>query len=186
MANKKNVKKDMNKKVSTKSLNVQNKYGQIEGATNELKKLSMIITSIIGIICLFYIVTVIVTKGNQTLKYSKNEIESQISYTDILASDILRKDGSYYVLIEDNNDPYIELYKTYISSYVGTEEHLSVYFVDLNDSLNQKYRAEKNDFSNENLKFKGTVLLKIGDRKVESYYQDSTSINEHLKSLVIK
>ena len=72
----------------------------------------------------------------------------------MLASDILRKDGSYYVLVKGNDDPYMELYKTYISSYSGTEEHLPVYSVNLDDSLNQKYKAEQNDFSNENLKFK--------------------------------
>lgn len=186
MTKKKNTKKDMNKKVSAKSLNVQKKSEQIEEATNELKKLSIIITCIIGVACLFYIVTEIAIKGNQKLKYSKNEIISQISYTDIIASDILEKDGSYYVLVEDDNDPYIELYKTYISSYVGTEGHLSFYSVDLNDYFNQKYKADENDFSSQNLKFKGTVLLKIVDRSVESYYQDSTSISEHLKSLVTK
>lgn len=185
MTKKENTKKNINKKVSTKSLNVQKKSEYIAEATNELKKLLMLIVSVVAILCVFYIATLIVTNKNKMLKYSKDEVASQISYTDILASNILEKDGSYYVLIEDSDDPYIDLYKTYISSYTGKEDNLSVYLVDLNDSLNQKYKADENDFSNENLKFKSTVLLKIVDRKVESYYQDSTSINEHLKSLVM-
>ena len=186
MANKKNTKKDMNKKVQTKQVNVQKKSEQFEEVRNEIQNLLIIITCIVGIIIILYFITEFVTNKKQLLKYSKVDAVSQISYTDIMASDILRKEGSYYVLVEDENDSYMELYKTYITSYLDIEGHLPVYFVDLNDSLNQKYMAEENDFSSQNLKFKGTVLLKIVDGRVENHYQDSASISEHLKTLVAK
>lgn len=157
---------------------------QIESATGELRKLSTLLIMIVGIICIFYIITVIVTKKNQTLQYQASDEISQISYTDILASDILEKNGTYYVLVEDNEDAYIDLYETYVSSYVALDEHLPVYYVDLNDALNQKYKAEQNNFSVDSLQFKGTTLLKISNNTIESFYEDSISINEHLKLLV--
>ena len=156
----------------------------VESAANELKKLSILLIVIIGVICFFYILTIIFTKKNQVLKYQNNEEISQISYTDILASDILRKDGTHYVLVKNDDDPYISLYETYISSYISSEEHLPVYYVDLNDALNQGYKSEQSSISVDYLQFSGTTLLKISNHMIESYYEDSASIHNHLKSLV--
>lgn len=158
---------------------------QIESSTYELRRLSTILISIVGVISIFYIITVIVTRKSGLLHYQISDEISQISYTEILASDILRKDGIYYVLVKDNSDVYISLYETYISSYTSSEEHMQVYSVDLNDALNQNYRAEQNNLSPEKLQFKGTTLLKISNNVIEASYEDSTSINEHLKSLVV-
>lgn len=173
-------------KKNTKSTNRKETQMVSVSATDELRKLSILLISIVGIICIFYIITMFVTKKNQALHYQLNNEISQISYTDILASDILKKDGTYYVLVKDNNDPYVSLYKTYIESYISSEEHLDVYSVDLNDALNQKYKAEQSNLPVDALKFKGTTLLKISNHVIETSYEDSASINEHLKSLVTK
>ena len=178
------VEKNSTKTVTTKKVQKQNV--PVESATNELRKLSTILISIVGIICIFYIITVIVTKNNNSLQYQISDEISQISYTDILASDILRKDGTYYVLVKDSNDAYISLYETYITSYTSSEEHLQIYSVDLNDALNQDYKSKQNNLSSEKLQFKGTTLLKISNNAIEASYEDSTSINVHLKSLVVE
>lgn len=190
MTKKKNNKaKDVKSANSTKvvvSKKNQKQGMPVESATNELRRLSTILVSIVGIICVFYIVTIIVTKNNESLHYKTSNEISEISYIDILASDILKKEGAYYVLIKDNSDSYISLYEKYVTSYTSTEEHLPVYYVDLNDALNLNYRSEQNDFSIENLKFKGTTLIKVSNHSIESFYEDSASINEHLRSLVIE
>lgn len=172
------------KTVTTKKIEKQSISS--ESATNELRRLSTILISIVGVICIFYITTIIITKKNGSLQYQISDEISQISYTDILASDILRKDEAYYVLVKDDNDAYVNLYETYISSYTSLENHLQVYSVDLNDALNQAYKAEQNNFSSEKLQFKGTTLLKISNNTIEATYEDSTTINQHLKSLVIE
>ncbi len=188
---KNNIKKNTvknSKKVTSKKSTTQKKANVVvtESASTELKKLSTILVSVVGIVCVFYIITVFVTKGNSDLKYQSSDEVSEISYTDILASDILKKDGSYYVLVKDNEDEYIDLFETYISSYVSSDDHLDVYSVDLNDALNKKYIAEENNLSSDNLKFKGTVLLKISNGNIENTYDNSDSINDHLKSLVLE
>lgn len=166
------------------NVNASKVNASVASATNELRKLSIILISIVGVICIFYIITIVLTKKDQNLKYQITDDVSLISYTDILASDIFDKDGSYYVLVKDNEDFYINLYETYISSYVSSDDHLPVYYVDLNDALNQNYKAEQNNLSRENLQFKGTTLLKISSNNIDASYETSDSINEYLKSLV--
>ena len=175
--------------VKGKNVNKMNK-NEIKGlisndfsTSNEIKKLSTILISIVGVICIFYIITVIVTKNIGGLKYSVTDEISQISYTDILASDILRKDGAYYVFVEDDMDANLGVYDSYISSYVALENSLPIYYVDLNDALNQKYKSSESDFSVSNLKFNGTTLLKIVDGKVELSFGDNQSIMSHLRLL---
>lgn len=173
----------MKKKDSSKVNKVKTDVIQ-ESATDELRKLSTILITIVGIICVFYIITAIVTKKNQSLKYVKDETISQISYTDILASDILRKEGSYYVLVKNPSDVYLPLFETYISAYSRVDNHLRIYSVDLNDALNQSYKADKNHFEADQLQFQDTTLLRISDGSIEAVYETSDSIDEHLKSLL--
>ena len=176
MVKTKNVKKQKNNEINRVILDDSS-------TSNEMKKLSTILVSIVGIICVFYIITVIVTKNIGGLKYSVADEISQISYTDILASDILHKDGAYYVFVEDDMDVALGVYDSYISSYVSLENSLPIYYVDINDALNQKYKSADSDFSTSNLKFNGTALLKIVDGKVELSFGDNQSIMGHLRSL---
>lgn len=176
-------------KNSSKLAKTHNKMKQsisVESATSELRRLFIILISIVVIICVFYIITLLVTRKNQTLKYQTNNEVSQISYTDILVSDVLLKDGSYYVLVKNSEDVYMNLYELYISSYISLEEHLPFYYVDLNDAFNQRYKSDQSNFSPENLKFKDTTLLKVSNHMIEASYDNNISISEHLKSLVAK
>ena len=173
------------KKTNNNKLSVTKKNIVQETATDELRKLSTILISIVAIICIFYIITAIVTKRNRSLKYTKEESISQISYTDILASDILKKGDSYYVLVKDSTDVYVSLFETYISSYLKKTNHLPVYSVDLNDALNQSYKANQSDFESEHLQFQRTTLLKITNGIIEAVYETNDTIDEYLKSLVL-
>ena len=173
-------------RVQKKNLNrVNNRDVVVMGtATDELKNLSIILISIIGVICIFYIITVFITKNNSGLKYQTSEQLSQISYTDILASDILNRNGTYYVLVKDDEDTNLDLYNSILSSYASKADGVLVYSVDLNDALNQQYKGTDNNFSSSELKFKETCLLKVVDGKIESSYGDKNSIIDHLKTLV--
>lgn len=153
-------------------------------ATDELKNLLIILGSIVGVICVFYIITVVITKGNGELKYQANQQLSQISYTDILASDILNKNGTYYVFVRDDKDTNLDLYDSILSSYASKDGSLFVYNVDLNDALNQKYKGTNNSFSSSELRFKETCLLKVVDGRIDASYVDKNSIIDHLKTLV--
>lgn len=156
----------------------------IDSATDEVKKLVTILTIVIGIVCIFYIITVFVTKNNGNLKYSKNDSVSEISYDTILASDITRKNGDYYVLVYKNSDQYLTLFKSYISKYVALDNHSDVYYVDILDALNQKYYGENNSFDVNNLVFNDTTLLHMNDGNILDIYDNDEAIESYLKSLI--
>lgn len=176
-----NKKGASNKRVSTsaKQKNSTQKEMSIPSG-NELTKLSTILVCIIGVVCAFYILTVLISKNDSDLHYTSDNKVSQISYTEILGSDILKKNGTYYVLVEDKKDSYIDLFETYISNY---KEH-KVYTVDLNTAFNQKYKDDNSDIAN--LKFSGNTLLKITGGQIVESYETNEKINEYLKSLVTK
>lgn len=184
---KKNNKVTTNNKKQTKTTKEKlNTNVKLLEAKNELKKLSTILVVMIVMICILYIFTSIITKNNSKLKYIGNDEVSQISYTDILASDILKKDGSYYVLVKENDNPYVSLFQTYISTYEAKEESLPVYLVNLDDALNKNYKSEQSDFSTDMLKFKETTFLKVQDGKIASAYETSEEINNYMKELIKK
>lgn len=166
-----------------KNNNTERTNVAVEGSMDEVKKMTTILGIIVAVICIFYIITVIVTKNNGSLKYATHDEISEISYDTILASDIFLKNGTYYVLAYDDSNPYLSLFESYISGYMGLEEHNMVYYVDLNDSFNQKYIGEENSFDKNHLIFTSTTLLKIKDGNIESTYDSETSILEHLKNL---
>lgn len=193
VAEEKPISKETKKKAPSKKVEASSKKKAVketskvvipESAGTELKKLSTIFTIIVGIVCLFYIITVFVTKGESGLEYQSDDKISTISYVDILASDIFSKDGTYYVLVKDNEDQYISLYDTYISAYEADEDALNIYYVDLNDALNKKYKSDESNLSKDDLKFNGTTLLKISNGNIDSTYSDSESISGHLRSLI--
>lgn len=156
----------------------------VETAADEVKKLTTILMVIIGVVCLFYIITMLITKNNSGLKYSKQDEISEISYDTILASDITTKSGDYYVLIYDKDDPYISLFQSYFSKYAALEIHDMVYYVDLNDALNQKYKGDVSSFDTSHFIFSGTTLLKMHDGSINSIYDTDEAIESYLKDLI--
>lgn len=171
------------KKVNNATKEKLNANIKLEEAKTELRKLVAILVCMIILICIFYVIASVVTKNNSKLKYVSNEEVSQISYTDILASDILNKNGAYYVLVKESDNQYVGLFETYVSSYKTKTDSLPVYFVDLDNALNKKYIAEQSNFASDALKFKGTTFLKINDHKVEFAYETNDEINAHMKEL---
>lgn len=156
----------------------------VESASDEVRKLTTILTIIIGVVCVFYIITVLVTKNNSNLKYSKEDQISEISYDTILASDITSKKGTYYVLVYEEENPYVSLFQSNLSKYTELETHDMVYYVDLNDALNQKYKGEENSFDTSHFVFSGTTLLKMHDGTIETVYDNEEAIDVHLKDLI--
>lgn len=173
-------------KMQKKNLNRVNNNDVVGMGTalDELKKLFIILISIVGIICVFYIITAVITKNNGKLKYFNNDEISQISYTDILASDILNKNGAYYVFVNDTEDVNEDLYVDVLAAYSSKDASLSIYYVDLYDALNQDYVGTENSFSSSDLKFKESCLLKIVDGRIVDTYTGKDSIIGHIKSLI--
>ena len=164
--------------------NVKNNV-EVVSTSDEMKKLGKIVVSLFIIIGIFYIIAVYVSKNTGNLKFVPSKsVESNISYETILASDILSKDGEYYVLVNtDSKNPWLETYVKAIEDYKSKDEHLKFYKVDLEDALNKRYVGEENNLEKDNLKFTKKILLKIKDGNIVENYSDSIEIYSHITSL---
>lgn len=179
------------KNVSSKSKTAPKKIKKQEiieerAASDELRKLGILLVAIIAIICIFYIITTLVVKKNGNLKYNPTSEPSVIQYTDILASNILSKEGTYYVFVKDSENAYLNLFETYITSYESLEEHYDVYTVDLNNAFNKTYKSDVANYEASNLKFTGMTLLKIENGVIVETYDQIDGISNYLKSLAIE
>jgi hypothetical protein len=149
---------------------------------NELKKLLKITLIICGVLLVFYFITVLVqNEDNDDNKESNNT--AVIQYNKILVGEILnRSENEYYVLVEKENDSYIDLYKQYLTSVKETV----YYTVNLSEVFNQnKVGDETIVEGNEvgNYKFAETTLIKVTNNTLNGVYKNKAEITEYLKSL---
>ena len=166
ISNKKNT-----KKVETKTSSI------VSG--NELKNLIKIILIICGVLLAFYFITVLVQDKNKKSNDTSDTV-AVIQYDKILVGEILNRiDSEYYVLVEQENDAYIDLYKQY-------PNNKTYYTVDLSDVFNQNHIANETTVEgNEvgNYKFSNTTLIKVANNSVEAVYKTKDEIIEYLKTL---
>lgn len=169
------------KKISTNknSKKVQN---ETVISSNELKNLLKIILIICGVLLVFYFITNLVQNKDDD-NTNGSDTTAIIQYSKILVGEILnRSENEYYVLVEKENDPYIDLYKQYLTSVDST----TYYNVELTEIFNQNHVAEEtfvegNDVGN--YKFAGTTLIKVTNGTLNGVYKNKDEITEYLKSL---
>lgn len=176
------------KEVETKKVNAkeETKKDVKVFLNSEVGTLIKIILIVAAVILLFLLITNIINglkDKNDNLVTSKD-----IQYDEILVSNLLnQKNSSYYVLVYDANDLYYDAYNTYITSYKSNEVAIRVYTAILSNGFNEKYysKEESNITSNINdLKFKGTTLVKVENGTIVNAYEDSTSILGHLQTII--
>lgn len=170
------------KKISaTKSVKKSERKSETVVPNNELKNLLKITLIICGVLLVFYFITVLVQKDNDT--NNDSDTTAVIQYSKILVGEILnRSESEYYVLVEKEDDSYIDLYKQYFTSVDGVK----YYTVDLSEVFNQKNVGEETLVEgNEvgNYKFAGTTLIKVTNGTLNGVYKNKEEITEYLKSL---
>lgn len=147
----------------------------------EIKNLLKIIIIICGVLLVFYFITNLVQNKKSNDNISDNV--AVIQYNKILVGEILnRKDNNYYVLVEKENDNYVDLYKQYLTS----NEDVKFYTVDLSDVFNQNHIGgetivEGNDVAQ--YKFSNTTLLKVENGVLTNIYKTKDEIISYFKSL---
>lgn len=111
----------------------------------------------------------------------KENVETNIQYTKIIAGSILnRSEEDYYVLVEAKDDENISTYESLIDTYTKKADSKRVYIVDLSDPFNSNYIGEENKINFENInetKFSETVLLHVVNNKITS-----TKFGENIKT----
>ncbi len=149
--------------------------------STEYKKLITIIGIITVVFLLFYLITSLLTKDNLDNIF-KNDLEAtEIQYDEIIIGTMFNKDGKYYVLLQEKNDPYQEIFDSYITTIRGGKD--KIYTVDLTNALNKRYLSEENSYDENNFKVKGTLLLEIENHKIKKHYDTKDDIYNELKEL---
>lgn len=166
--------------MAKKDKNIINNNQTVE--STEYKKLGIIIFIIITVFLIFYLITSLLTKDNKDDIF-ENELETtEIQYNEIIIGSMFDKKGEYYVLLENNEDPYLELFENYLSTI--REKNHKIYTVDLSSAFNKKYIAEESNYDENDFKIKDTTLLKLKDGEILNHYELKEDIQKKLSELV--
>lgn len=144
-------------------------------SNNELKQLGILVAVIVIFLGIVYIVSVLV-KGKDYSSIFDNSLDtSEIQYDEILVGTILKQaPDNYYVLVLDEDDSYKTIFESYIATYNGLEYKTKIYTVDLGNGFNKTAKVEEANYGD--LKFSGTVLLKIENHEIIESITNSDEI----------
>ena len=180
MAKSKSTSKKSNKKVTTKTNNVNKKIDSMKTNTsNELLKVFRILFAVVVVLSAFYLLTVfIVGKGD-----SEEKLETAIQYEEILAgSSFSMKNNEYIVVYYDFSDSELSEMASSIYSYSYTGTY-RLYTVDMSSGFNKAYVSEESNTAPEkveDLKINGPTLIRFADGKVQEYIEGKEDIITYL------
>ncbi len=180
---KKEVKELKEKKENIKQARKQLYYNNSD--SDELSKLIKIVLAVTLIIIVFYGVTVVVTNKAKEAAEEKNKQAVEIQYDSIMIGSMLNIDGSYYVLIENDDDIRLSEYTTLIQTIKANDDAPTIYTADLSSTFNKSYLGEKSNYDSnmENFKVTGTVLVRVSNHKISNVYDNYDAIIKKLEEL---
>ena len=180
---KKEVKELKEKKENIKQARKQLYYNNSD--SDELSKLIKIVLAVTLIIIVFYGVTVVVTNKAKEAAEEKNKQAVEIQYDSIMIGSMLNIDGSYYVLIENDDDIRLSEYTTLIQTIKANDDAPTIYMADLSSTFNKSYLGEKSNYDSnmENFKVTGTVLVRVSNHKISNVYDNYDAIIKKLEEL---
>lgn len=153
---------------------------------SELRSLVILIVIVSLIFLIFYGITLLVNK-DESEKDAADILQETIQYDEVLIGQVLNRDKkTYYVLIENANNNYNDLYLAYLNNYVSSNTNEKYYTVDLSSAFNLAYVGDvttvyKDDFFNS--KFADTTLIKVKNKKINKVYTTHDEIINLLKTL---
>ncbi len=168
---------------NSKKKNIKNTKKSEYSDDNEVSKLIKLVIVVTLIVFVFYGITVLV---NKKIEEDQTEQPATIQYDEILIGNSLKQpNDDYYVMIYDDEDYDVNLYGTYLSIYSQKDEAIRIYKSQLNNPINQRFKAEKSNLDVtdiSDLKIKSSTLLKISDGKIEEAYEGE-QLTEYLKEI---
>lgn len=172
-----------------KKTNSYKKTNSMISTDNEMSKLIILILVVALVFALFYVITLFVTKKDETTVNNDEIKEATIQYEKILAGNILSQNhDEYYVLVYFNDDKYVDYYKNYLMYYsTKVSGAVPYYYVDMSDVFNNSFVSEKSNLNVSNvndLKFNKTTLLRISNKKVVSTYEGNEQIKGKLGRMI--
>ena len=184
---KKETKKQKEKKEKKENIKQARKqlYYNENNDSNELSKLIKIVLIVTAIIVVFYGVTVVVTNKAKEAAEEENKEATEIQYDSIVIGSMLNINGTFYVLIEDEDDIRLNEYTTLIQTISASEDAPKIYTADLSSSFNEHYFSDKTNYDSDMSKFrvKGTTLVRVSDHEITDVFDNHDSIVDELNDL---
>ncbi len=188
LTNTKNNKKKA--KPSKESLAAQKQIDKIFSKNSELVKLIKIVAIVTAVMGVFYIITLIATNQIGTSSEESEETSTttatEIQYDYIMIGTMLNKKGTYYVLIEEDEDLRLSEYDTLIEMASANEDGPTIYRANLTDSFNKGYLSKEANYDSDDIsdfRVTGTTLVKVVDGSIDTVYDTYDEIKEKLSAL---
>lgn len=176
MAKSKNTENKKNKKKNINHTNIE-----ISSSSNDASKIIRCIVIVIAIFAIMYLITILILK-NSSSDYKERDIETSIQYSEILAgTSFQKKDKEYLVLFYDSDKD--AKYMDDVSNYQAKDNHLPIYYVDLNNKMNKSVVSEESNKDAKNaseLKVKSPTLIKFVDNEISEYIDDKDEVSKYL------
>lgn len=178
------ITKEDNKKKAIKDARRKLNYAKTSDG-EEFGRLIKIILIVTVIMVVFYGVTVVVTNKVKEAKDEQSSESQGIQYDNIMVGSMLKINGNFYVLIEDQDDSRISEYDTLKQTIAANPDAPKIFVADLSDSFNSSYLSSESNYESDMTKFRvtGTTLVKIEDHKITETYDSYDEINDKLKEL---
>lgn len=154
---------------------------------NEMGKFLLMVIVVTVLFILFYGITIFITNKKENKENNSASQSETIQYEKILIGNLLtQSDEKYYVLIQDQEDDNLDLYKTYLQLYKSVKDNKTVYFADLNHPMNVRFQGETTNTDITDildLKIKATTLVYVEKGKILKSYDNKEELVTVLKEL---
>jgi len=175
---------------NNKNMNKKDLFGK----ANYNEQVVTIVKIAIGVVlalAVVYFATALVTGEIKLGNNNKEEIkEATIQYEEIIAGSILnRQQDEYYVLAFSFTDTEASYYLSLKDSYKQNTDALPIYIVDIDKGFNNVIISKENEEYKElptsinELKVKGSTILKVKDGKVISRVEGEDNFTKKLEEL---
>lgn len=186
----KSVKSEEKKALLSKQIEKKQERAVMDLASNdELKKLGIVVFVLVAIFFVFYGITALVHRNDNNHNFNFDDnTPVEIQYDEILVGGILNQNSDeYYVLLQREDDVYVDLYHYYASKYKAKSDSLKVYVVDVDNVFNKGYVADTSQLVVTNLsemKIAGTALLHVRGHQIIASYEGEEQIVSKMKELI--
>lgn len=153
----------------------------------EVKKfIIVVIVLVVAIVGIYFLTRAFITKDLFDKSSDTNYTEGTINYDVAIVGNMLNRPyDEYYVLAFDSENTQANYYNAIVSKYISNEKSLKIYHVDLNNELNKKYIATKDNASKkfesvDKLKLGEVTLIKVKDKEVKKFITNIEDIKKEL------
>lgn len=185
--------KNENKKAkpSKESIATEKQIEERFSKNSELFKLIKIVAIVTAVMLVFYLITLVATNkadevNEQNEETSEEDTPTEIQYDYIMLGTMLNREGTYYVLIEEDGDNRLSEYDTLIQTAGANEDAATIYKANLTDSFNKNYLSKEANYETTDMsdfRVTGTTLVKVVDGSVDEVYDTYDTIKNKLTEL---